>query len=59
MYLVRFLCWPNMLYRSLSSPFMDGTSACGFFDMILGLFIEADVNTAGKIVGMSFKDLRT
>jgi hypothetical protein len=28
---------------------MDATSACGFFDMILGLFIEADV-ASGKIV---------
>jgi hypothetical protein len=35
--------------NSLSSPFMDATSACGFFDMILGLFIEADV-ASGKIV---------
>ncbi|GJE88163.1 hypothetical protein PsYK624_042460 [Phanerochaete sordida] len=34
----------------LSSPFMDGSSACGFFDMILGLFVEADVNTAGKLI---------
>lgn len=35
---------------SLSSPFMDPTSACGFFDLILGLFIEAPC-TSGKIVG--------
>ncbi|GJE88158.1 hypothetical protein PsYK624_042410 [Phanerochaete sordida] len=34
----------------LSSPFMDGSSACGFFDLILGLFIEADVKAAGKLV---------
>ncbi|KZV75963.1 hypothetical protein PENSPDRAFT_680683 [Peniophora sp. CONT] len=33
----------------LSSPFMDPTSACGFFDLILGLFIEAPC-TSGKIV---------
>jgi hypothetical protein len=41
---------------SLSSPFMDGSSACGFFDMILGLFVEADVPRVssarvGKLVG--------
>ena len=36
---------------SLSSPFMDGSSACGFFDMILGLFIETDIGTSGKMVG--------
>lgn len=35
---------------SLSSPFMDGSSACGFFDLILGLFVEAEVST-GKLVG--------
>jgi hypothetical protein len=35
--------------NSLSSPFMDAASACGFFDMILGLFIETDV-ASGKIV---------
>ncbi|KIP08577.1 hypothetical protein PHLGIDRAFT_44166, partial [Phlebiopsis gigantea 11061_1 CR5-6] len=34
----------------LSSPFMDGSSACGFFDLMLGLFIEADVNTTGKLI---------
>ncbi|EKM56159.1 uncharacterized protein PHACADRAFT_209647 [Phanerochaete carnosa HHB-10118-sp] len=34
----------------LSSPFMDASSACGFFDLILGLFVEADVNAAGKLV---------
>ncbi|KAF7791008.1 hypothetical protein EIP86_001967 [Pleurotus ostreatoroseus] len=33
----------------LSSPFMDGASACGFFDIILGLFVEAEI-TAGKVV---------
>ena len=38
---------------SLSSPFMDASSACGFFDLILGLFVEADVNAAGKLVGES------
>ena len=36
--------------NSLSSPFMDSASACGFFDIILGLFIEADIPT-GKLVG--------
>ncbi|GJE88165.1 hypothetical protein PsYK624_042480 [Phanerochaete sordida] len=34
----------------LSSPFMDGSSACGFFDLILGLFVEADVKASGKLV---------
>lgn len=34
----------------LSSPFMDGSSACGFFDLILGLFTQADMGTCGKIV---------
>jgi hypothetical protein len=38
---------------SLSSPFMDGSSACGFFDIILGLFVEADIQGSGKIVGRS------
>ncbi|EKM56166.1 uncharacterized protein PHACADRAFT_145298 [Phanerochaete carnosa HHB-10118-sp] len=33
----------------LSSPFMDGSSACGFFDLILGLFVEADVKASGKV----------
>jgi hypothetical protein len=37
--------------NSLSSPFMDGSSACGFFDIILGLFVEADIQGSGKIVG--------
>jgi hypothetical protein len=41
-------------FFSLSSPFMDGSSACGFFDIILGLFIEADVSASGKLVGMFF-----
>lgn len=31
---------------------MDGSSACGFFDMILGLFVEAKTDASGKIVGM-------
>jgi hypothetical protein len=35
---------------SLSSQFMDGASACGFFELILGLFVEADLG-AGKLVG--------
>jgi hypothetical protein len=43
--------------NSLSSPFMDGSSACGFFDIILGLFVEADIQGSGKIVGMSFPHL--
>lgn len=30
---------------------MDGTSACGFFDLILGLFVEADIEVAGKLIG--------
>ena len=30
---------------------MDDSSACGFFDLILGLFVEADVNTNGKLIG--------
>ncbi|THG98001.1 hypothetical protein EW026_g4117 [Hermanssonia centrifuga] len=34
----------------LSSPYMDGSSACGFFDLILGLFVEAEVNASGKLV---------
>lgn len=29
---------------------MDGSSACEFFDLILGLFIEADVDAAGKLI---------
>ncbi|KAF8651072.1 hypothetical protein AX16_004934 [Volvariella volvacea WC 439] len=33
----------------LSSPFMNSSSACGFFDIILGLYLEADVST-GKLV---------
>lgn len=37
-------------YSSLSSPFIDASSACGFFDIILSLFVEAEVNT-GKIIG--------
>ena len=37
--------------ESLSSPFMDGASACGFFDLILGLFIEADIGGSGKLIG--------
>lgn len=34
----------------LSSPYMDSTSACGFFNIILGLFIEANTGASGKIV---------
>ncbi|KAF7791006.1 hypothetical protein EIP86_001965 [Pleurotus ostreatoroseus] len=30
---------------------MDEISACGFFDIILGLFIEAENGTTGKVVG--------
>ncbi|VDB85071.1 unnamed protein product [Peniophora sp. CBMAI 1063] len=33
----------------LSSPFMDPMSACGLFDIILGLYMEADC-TSGKLV---------
>jgi hypothetical protein len=36
---------------SLSAPFMDGSSACGIFDIILGLFVEAGIDTSGKLVG--------
>ena len=35
---------------------MDGSSACGFFDIILGLFVEAEVGT-GKLVGESLSCL--
>lgn len=31
---------------------MDSSSACGFFDIILGLFIETPNDASGKIVGM-------
>lgn len=30
---------------------MDPSSACGFFDIILGLFLEAKVDT-GKLIGV-------
>ena len=30
---------------------MDAASACGFFDLILGLFVEADTDDAGKLIG--------
>ena len=36
---------------SLSSPFMDASSACGFFDIILGLFIQANTTSVGKLIG--------
>lgn len=36
---------------SLSSPFMDAASACGFFDIILGLFLETELHT-GKLIGV-------
>lgn len=32
---------------------MDASSACGFFDMLLGLFVEADIGTTGKLIGES------
>jgi hypothetical protein len=43
---------------SLSSPFMNGSSACGVFDAILGLFVDVDmISTSkarvGKLVGAS------
>jgi hypothetical protein len=38
------------VFDSLSSPFMDGSSACGFFDIILGLFVEADIQASGKLI---------
>ncbi|KAF8518615.1 hypothetical protein JB92DRAFT_3112943 [Gautieria morchelliformis] len=34
----------------LSSPFMDASSACGFFDIILGLFIQAKPVASGRLV---------
>ncbi|KIJ54327.1 hypothetical protein M422DRAFT_241577 [Sphaerobolus stellatus SS14] len=34
----------------LTSPFMDSISACSYFDIILWLFIEAEINGAGKLV---------
>ncbi|EIN11566.1 hypothetical protein PUNSTDRAFT_131729 [Punctularia strigosozonata HHB-11173 SS5] len=40
----------KLVIIDLSSPFMDASSACGFFDMILGIFIEAKVDSSGKIV---------
>lgn len=43
-------------FCSLSSPFMDSTSACGFFDLILGLFVEADVDVSGKLIGKCSHD---
>jgi hypothetical protein len=30
---------------------MDAVSACGFFDLILGLFVEAEAGGIGKLVG--------
>ncbi|KAF8651052.1 hypothetical protein AX16_004915 [Volvariella volvacea WC 439] len=33
----------------LSSPFMDSSSACGFFNIILGLFLKAKIKS-GKII---------
>jgi hypothetical protein len=33
---------------------MDGSSACGFFDIILGLFVEADIRGSGKLVCTCF-----
>ncbi|KAF8651035.1 hypothetical protein AX16_004898 [Volvariella volvacea WC 439] len=33
----------------LSSPFMNSSSACSFFDIILGLYLEAELDT-GKLV---------
>jgi hypothetical protein len=38
---------------SLSSPFMDASSACSFFEIILGLFIEARTGSPAKLVGRS------
>ncbi|EKM51770.1 uncharacterized protein PHACADRAFT_150450 [Phanerochaete carnosa HHB-10118-sp] len=34
----------------LSSPFMDGESACGIFDLVLSLFVDAEIEGAGKLV---------
>lgn len=37
---------------SLSSPFVDSASACGFFDLILGLFVDCGPDgSMGKLVG--------
>ncbi|KAF8637208.1 hypothetical protein AX16_010867 [Volvariella volvacea WC 439] len=33
----------------LSSPFVDSSSACSFFDLILWMFLEKDINT-GKLI---------
>lgn len=41
-----------MTVNSLSSPFMDARSACGFFDFILGLFVEGDPAAAAKLIGI-------
>jgi hypothetical protein len=35
----------------LSDPFLDAASACGLFEIILRLFVRADVGT-GKVVVM-------
>jgi hypothetical protein len=38
---------------------MNESYACGFFDMILGLFVEVNINATGKLVGkVSFKQSR-
>ncbi|GJE88802.1 hypothetical protein PsYK624_048890 [Phanerochaete sordida] len=36
----------------LSSPLMDSESACSFFELVLSLFVEADVEDAGKLVAL-------
>ena len=40
-------------FESLSAPFMDASSACGIFDIILGLFIQTKA-VVGKLVGKYF-----
>lgn len=39
------------LGRSLSSPFMDSSSACSFFDIILGLFVGVRTVSSAKLIG--------
>ena len=35
----------------LSDPFLDESAACTLFDIVLGLFLEADIGTNGKVIG--------
>ncbi|EKM56168.1 uncharacterized protein PHACADRAFT_29116 [Phanerochaete carnosa HHB-10118-sp] len=43
-------CKGQLTIVDLSSPFMNSTSACGFFGLILDLFIETDLDVTGKLV---------